>query len=447
MGWFELAEPKLPDLDAILEYPEGRRLIAEGVALLNRFYSFLLTRDGSKRVAPPRRQKAVAQTSTSYAANPEILTIPPDELKGMNAETLGDRITINYHRQRPDFGEIKKSAYESLRIGSRPGGKSGPKNYKETREIFYINDGVIKKLIQLEVLRLAARSKNKISPRAIASLYDLVFPQYNSDRYLKVKGLLMETPTIRGDVGKPNDLLVGGPSHLQAISAPVATDTTGVPYVPPPPHQVAPAVAKVSYVPIPLLQQEKMTRGVEYELIPDSDTQHSDAYFVRRREAIQEVRGQKMSEVNSLDVARLRLARHYIKWSRVVEDTDIVARLRARYGGKVEQKRILDDLISVGMPAEFYKTEWGLAPGSVEILLLPQAERDKIAEKAKPLIARYGPFVSFRQVQEIVDKKMEYREFIGHQDKIGLKIKNVTIGNDVRYNLFQVVQMYYDRIK
>ena len=457
MGWFELG-----GLEEEVNEPEFATFIA---AAENALAVFNDAMGNMFRYLMQINKKSASAGLLQTPAN--LLDIPPEELTAIkDSGSLIDRIAIHYQRLRPmelmlngepirdmDYYSLavaaralglakpislsimaspskgyeiiienrQLSGYEIIRRHLRPYGKIKFKDLAYVVDTFKISENVAKKLLSLKVLRKIDEDGTQISGESIRELYELVFPRKNKDRYNHVAQLLRQEqtaqPAVAGaEVGK-------GDGTPQTVLDDKSYKGGRPTYIP------------LSRIP------SNLKRVTDYELVPDSPTQNPDAYYIRHTETRLRAQTEKPTiNVNSIDVARLLLATVYLAWNNSFGLEENKARLKEVYGYIPEQRQILAELGDCGMPAILYNKLWRISPGGVEILLLPREEREKIAAKAKPFITKYGPYVSFREAKEFLGNNLT------SQDLIHRRIKTIIIDGIIKYNTFQVVHAYYDKI-
>lgn len=79
-------------------------------------------------------------------------------------------------------------------------------------------------------------------------------------------------------------------------------------------------------------------------------------------------------------------------------------------------------------------------PGTLDIAMLTDAELQRIGALAKPLIEKNGPFITLRQISELIGNDFRMKEF--PEKKKSQQIGFVDVDGVTKYNHFQVVKAY-----
>ena len=174
----------------------------------------------------------------------------------------------------------------------------------------------------------------------------------------------------------------------------------------------------------------------DYMLIRDSEVQDEDSARVRHIN-LGTVPGSSRKdpksrlEVNPDDIKRLNLAKAYMP-RKSMEHEFLSLETNA--------ESVAEILKEAGVPPINYKGELRFPPGSIDIATMGDIQLKAVADLARPVIEKHGPFIDVIGVKEIAGKKFSITgvNSVVRQNNIG----SITIGNKTLYNAFQVVMAY-----
>ncbi len=169
----------------------------------------------------------------------------------------------------------------------------------------------------------------------------------------------------------------------------------------------------------------------DFGLIKDCAEPHEDASKIRHVGDL--TKGRSNVRLNSSDVERLYLARAYIpegalkqELAGVIDSYD-----RGHVVGVLSSARILPLL---------YKGKHVFPPGTLDIIMMTDEHVQRISVLAKPFIDQYGPFISAKEVTELLGEQFKKTEF-GKKISEG-RISYGEINGTRQYNLFQIAREY-----
>lgn len=403
------------------------------------------------------------------SANKKILDIPLKKLNSLDSDELLLRIIKHYHRQRPKSLQIEEitfnnedyytleqlaessdpkirrlvseesisdeevliesigkadrvSGYEIIRYYYRPPwSRAMPK--KQFCETFYVSQSIVERLVELDLVRVTWKDKGVIAQGEAHNFYNLIFPMKGAQEYQYLR-LILRKHVRRKHSHKRGVILKRLPEPIteqEILSMQMFTDQD--------------ARDEKEYI---LARVIKFKPNEDYQFDSDSRTQRLNANYVRGRK--QGVIGRVM-ELNLRDVKRLYLAKASVPEPQFF---DKVYRTSTRRKIRFDRESILDRLRQIMLAPILYDDFTRMQHGSLEIVLMNEDRFQRIAALAKPLIAKYGHFVSESDIRNIL------RMDVSQLNSLGNRLKSIpyfTFVNTKMYNLFLLVDVYESEIK
>lgn len=380
----------------------------------------------------------------------EALEIAQSSLKLYHTESQGFKIY-----KEPGKGH-RYSGYEIARFYLKR--KLNSFSLEDLSNMLYISEQVTQRLVELKVLKIR---KGIIEHDSLLEFFDQVFPRKGHDtRYSHVMDLkhsgsavayksavVSDSPTVSQPVAKEDNGIYRGPINPSGAAiadetikpseasqqTPVSSEKKGA--------TIESMVVSSAYYP----NEEKvykslsavpkwLTEAADYKLAPRLDKPYDDTFSVRHWDlnSPRKTRPDNL-QVSWRDIKMVMLAKS-------CDDEQTIKKAFEERELPFDREYVVESMKKAGQPTIIYKNKTVFVPGTVQIVAeLSPEEIEIIGEYAKPLIAKYGPLISLKQMSQLLGSNFTQTDFLRTKRK---EIAFVKINDEPMYNLFQVVRAY-----